>query len=432
MRAINFLRSLAKYLTLSLALVGINACAPDIEEPPAPPITQEVSAIPFSPDLADWPHINSDIKPDSRVHFGRLSNGLRYAILPVPDKDGAVSINLNIEVGFNNEPSDAHGIAHLLEHMAFRGAQAEDKGSIIHDLEARGLEHGRDINGFTGPDHTFYMINLPSNDRKLFEAAMRNMSQLAIKPNLSEENLVLEKGVVIAELNFRNTLDARALLSFGVFENPQNPRNIVSGAGTEESINGIGLDTLKQFYDKHYRPDNALLTIAGDVEIDKVENLLKTYYADWEAKTKKNDVELEPEIFDLETLPKRFSFEEEGSFTRVIAIENLPSSQENDTVAFRQRTFAQEIAVSILWERLNERIADDDSVLWVDPLYERHPGYDLRGVRMGAKDYVKAMTYFEEERLRAIKYGFTPGLFKLCPGVRPFQPVFRPTHGLRL
>ena len=401
------IRTLILRPILFSALIGLSACTRNTSTQETVSVAQEISQNPFSPELEDWPHINSDLKPDKRVHFGRMSNGLRYAILPIPDKQGTVSLQMNIAVGFNDEPTDAYGVAHILEHMAFRGARTDNEGSIIHELETMGAQHGRDINGYTYPDHTLYIVNLPTNERKPIEAALQNMSRLAIQPNLSEDNLSLEKGVVIAEMNLRNTIQARAYLSSLSFENPSNPRNKVQGIGTKESIKEMSLAAVRQFHDTHYRPENTLLTIVGDVKVAHIERLLKNHFFKWSPKTQAVLEHPNTEILELEDLPNRASFEEKGSLTEVHAIENLSSTKANDTLSFRQKIFAERIAISILKLRLKQSISDDPTVKWINPFYTRKPNYDLRGVKMGASDYAKAMTYFEEERLRILKFGFT-------------------------
>lgn len=407
MKSINFVRRFALKVAVPAVLIGLSSCHPKIDERSDTFVVQEVSTVPLSPGMNDWPHTQSDLKPDERVKFGRMANGLRYAILPVPDMKGAVSLQMNVAAGFNDEPKDAYGVAHIVEHMAFRGARGAQGGSIIHDLETMGAQHGKDVNGFTSPDHTLYIVNLPSNDRTVIDAALLNMSQLAIQPNFSEENLSLEKGVVLAEMKQRDSLAARAYLSAETFENPYNERNKVSGIGTQESINGISLAAVKLFHETYYRPDNTMLTIAGDVKVAQLERIISRHYSKWSAKNDDGShVQKTPE-FGLENLPERFAFEEKRSPTELQAMENLPPSKVNDTIAFRQTQFAERIATSILKKRLNRRVAEDTTVSWINPFYRRELGYDVRGVRTGARDYLNAMTYFEEERLRLLKYDLT-------------------------
>ena len=66
-----------------------------------------------------WAHDDSDLSPDSRVVFGNLANGFRYAILPHTEPPGRVSLRLWVETGSLMEEEDQRGLAHFLEHLAF-------------------------------------------------------------------------------------------------------------------------------------------------------------------------------------------------------------------------------------------------------------------------------------------------------------------------
>jgi len=388
-------------------MAGLAACSPDEAE--APPLFQasETPDRRFSPRQDDWPHSISDIAPDPRAKFGRLENGLRYVILPVPDENETVSIQLSVSAGFNDEPEGLYGIAHLLEHMAFRGARSENDGSIIHDLQSAGVKFGRDFNGFTSADSTYYIVNLPSNDRPDIDAALRNVSQLVLALNLTEDSLELEKKVVLAELKARNTLQRRSQQDFRQFKFPDRPREEFVGSGTEESLNAIRLSQVEAFYAAHYRPDNVLLVVTGDVKTMRIEKTIDRLFTGWSsdaANPRHDRVVAAP---DFSQFPTTASFQEKHTKTQINAIENSPSTLRKHTAQIRQRSFSESIASTIFQRRLNKIIDADKSVSWITPFKSRYPQYDIRGFHSSAKDYSQMMTYFETERLRLIKYGFT-------------------------
>ncbi|MBN8626636.1 MAG: insulinase family protein, partial [Planctomycetes bacterium] len=68
-----------------------------------------------------WPHELSDIKPDGRVTWGKLENGLRYAIMPTKSAPTRGSLRMFLQVGSAMEADDQQGMAHFVEHMAFNG-----------------------------------------------------------------------------------------------------------------------------------------------------------------------------------------------------------------------------------------------------------------------------------------------------------------------
>jgi len=398
----------AVFLCLTLIL-GLSACSPDTSYHESTGERLQLDEIldrPFSRLKDDWPQSISDIAPDPRAKFGRLENGLRYVILPVPDEKGAVSIQLNISAGFNDEPEGLYGIAHLLEHMAFRGARSDNDGSIIHDLQSVGVRYGEDLNGFTRTHDTLYYLNLPSEGLSELDTALKNISQFVRVPRLSLENMQAEKKIVLAELNAHGTISNRAQQDFRQFQFPDQLREKISGAGTKESLNAIELSDVEAFYEAHYIPEKVLLVVAGDVKTSRMEKSIHRLFSDWTSNIQlaKND---NLKTIELADFPATASFSEIGAKTQINAIENLASTLRNDVFETRQKLFTEEVGLSILQNRLNKITTDDDKVSWISPFKSRYPEYDIRGFLSSAKNYPQMMRYFEKERLRIIKYGFT-------------------------
>ena len=390
-------------------MLGLISCSPGEEVQTETPQAQSIEILdrPFSADKDEWPHSISDIAPDPRAHFGRLENGLRYVILPVPDDKDIISIQLNVFAGFNDEPEGQYGVAHLLEHMAFRGARSNKDRSIIHDLQSAGVEFGRDLNGFTRAEDTFYYVNLPSEDQKDIDTALRNISQFVMTPHLSAENMEAEKKIVLAELKARKTISRRAKQDFRQFQFPDQPREKIDGAGTQESLNAITLSDVEVFFDTHYNPENVLLVVTGDVQPPRVKKTIKRLFLDWDTKTSEPRPDRSVAEINLADFPATAAFEEKRAKTQINVIENLDSTLTSDVFQARKKQFLEGIGLSILKRRLNKIITDDKRVSWITPFKSRYRQYDIRGIRSSAKDYVQMMTYFEQERLRIIKYGFT-------------------------
>ena len=88
------------------------------------------------------------------MRFGRLPNGLRYALQHNETPQDGVSMWLRIGAGSLQEREDEQGLAHLLEHLAFRGSARFPDGTMDHQLQRHGLALGPDTNAFVGPDQT--------------------------------------------------------------------------------------------------------------------------------------------------------------------------------------------------------------------------------------------------------------------------------------
>ena len=118
-----------------------------------------VSAVDAAPTLAGprsgrWAHEGVALKPDSRVVWGRLDNGLRYALLPHQGVPGRVVMKLAVLAGSVDETDDEQGIAHFTEHMAFHGTAEMDEGTMLSLFRRLGAEYGSDVNAFTTFDST--------------------------------------------------------------------------------------------------------------------------------------------------------------------------------------------------------------------------------------------------------------------------------------
>ena len=346
--------------------------------------------------------------------YGRLENGLRYAILPERDETGTVSIQLNISAGWNDEPEDAYGVAHLLEHIAFRSKREKDDTSIIHDLQSNGVEFGRDFNGYTTDDDTYYLITLTKPSAKDISNALTGLKEMTEVSALSSETLAVEKKIVLAELNQRNSIQDKARQSSFAFENPLNARARVKGIGTAGSLEDISLQHVEQFHHTHYRPENSLIILVGDVDLHGARDLIKSKFSKWQKGNATASPSVEVDDGESETLPEPRSFRKSAAKSELRAIQHTPSTLGNDLLQNRRSAFIDRIVTSTFQARLSLRIEDEPKVSWMTAFKKQALTHDVKGVKMGAKDYEIGYTIFEEERRRLIQYGLTDEEFKFA------------------
>src|SRR3954468_905290 len=103
-----------------------------------------------------WPAAESDLPPLPGLRQGVLANGLRYVIYPNAEPRDRISLRLVVAVGSLHEADGERGLAHFVEHMAFRGTQSHPAGSLVATLQRLGLGLGPDSAAFTFYDHTIY------------------------------------------------------------------------------------------------------------------------------------------------------------------------------------------------------------------------------------------------------------------------------------
>src|SRR4051794_27240421 len=98
---------------------------------------------------APWASAQPDLPLDPALRAAALPNGLRYLILPNGEPKGRVSLRLLVAVGSLHENEDERGLAHFVEHMAFRGTKKFPQGSLIESLQRLGIGIGPDNTAFT-------------------------------------------------------------------------------------------------------------------------------------------------------------------------------------------------------------------------------------------------------------------------------------------
>src|SRR5690606_16389227 len=99
----------------------------------------------------DWPP-QTDLPMDPKVTYGKLDNGLVFAVRPNQEPRGRVSLRLLVRAGSLDETADERGLAHYLEHMAFNGTRDYPGDTIIEYLQRQGMNFGADTNASTGFD----------------------------------------------------------------------------------------------------------------------------------------------------------------------------------------------------------------------------------------------------------------------------------------
>ena len=163
-----------------------------------------------------------------------------------------------MRVGSANERPEEAGLAHVLEHMLFKGTAKRGVGEIARDVE----DAGGDINAWTSHDETVYHLIVPAHE------AARGLDILAdavLHAALDADELARELDVILEEIK-RGDDSPQRLLSDELFKSvfTRHPyKNSV--LGTVESVSGTTREILHAFYSRHYTPANITIVVVGDV-----------------------------------------------------------------------------------------------------------------------------------------------------------------------
>jgi zinc protease len=226
---------------------------------------------------------------DPAVTRGTLPNGMRYAILPNKVPPGAVSLRLGFQVGSYEENEDERGFAHFVEHMAFRSTKNAPDGVLDNRFASFGVTLGQDQNAYTALDSTVYRVDLPGSDPDDMRQVLEWMRDAAGNVVFAPQAVDAERRVVEAEIRTRSTPLQRLQRATATFMSPELRSAARDPGGSFESLAAATPDGLRAFYQRWYRPENAILVITGDVEPDAAAGMAKALFSDWSAAASKAD-----------------------------------------------------------------------------------------------------------------------------------------------
>lgn len=222
----------------------------------------------------DWPHELSDLQPDPDILFGRLKNGFRYVLMKNQYPKDRTALLLNVNAGSLHEESEERGLAHFLEHMMFNGSSNFKPGELIDYFQDIGMSYGGDTNAYTTYEDTVYKIILPGSDQEMLRDGLLVMSDYARGALLEQAEIDRERGVILAEMNERETASFRSYkagTSFS-FAGTLLPQRFA--IGRKDVLKKADRPQIKKFYDKWYRPENMILVMVGDFSKETAEALI--------------------------------------------------------------------------------------------------------------------------------------------------------------
>lgn len=220
---------------------------------------------------ADFAHQASDLQPDPAVKWGRLPNGIRYALVRNAQPKGRASLRFGVMAGSLDETDAQRGLAHFLEHLAFNGSKHFASGSLIEKFQRLGMSFGGDTNAFTAPDRTVYMLELPETTANNFDFAFTLFSDFAGGLTLSPESIEKERGIILSELRDSDTHRSRTATAQAEFVVPKARSTYRDPIGLAQVISTAQREQFVDFYNTWYRPENYVVVVAGDIDLPKVE-----------------------------------------------------------------------------------------------------------------------------------------------------------------
>ena len=292
----------------------------------------------------------SDIKPDPAITFGSLKNGLRYQLQHNATPAGQVALRLRFEAGALFEEDNESGIAHLLEHMAFRGSKHYADGEAWKELQRLGLKSGADANALTTLGTTVYQLDLPTNDAKSLETALTLMREIASELTLNPAALDSERNIVASEVRVRTGPLARLADDARAFNFQGRRIGERSPPGRPEVVEHATPEMLRHFYQAWYRPERAVLVAVGDIDVAAFQRQIDKHFGSWKGVGKAG---VEP---DMGTSANRafaaHVFSEEGAPPTVAVSWIAPGREGPETLARNRQTAIRDVGLLALTRRM--------------------------------------------------------------------------------
>ncbi|MCB1022976.1 MAG: insulinase family protein [Acidobacteria bacterium] len=200
----------------------------------------------------------------------QLSNGLKVLLFPDNTKQ-TITVNMTYLVGSRHENYGETGMAHLLEHLVFKGTPRHP------NIPAELTSHGASPNGTTNSDRTNYFETFAATDENLNWAldleADRMVNSFIAKKDLDSEFSVVRNELESGENSPFRVLFQRSLAAAYDWHNYGK-----STIGARSDVENVPIDRLQAFYKKYYQPDNSVLLVAGKIDEAKTLGLIQKYF----------------------------------------------------------------------------------------------------------------------------------------------------------
>lgn len=204
------------------------------------------------------------------IQMTTLPNGLRVMTDTVKAVD-SVALGVWCAVGTRHETMDVNGVAHMVEHMLFKGTKTRDAAKIAEEIE----DAGGNINAYTSRDITAYHIHALKEHTAL---AVNILGDILQNSTLPADEIERERQVIIQEIGMY--MDTPDDLVFDHYQRTAYPGQPIGASilGTPDIISGMGEPALSGYIQKFYTPSNLVISASGNVDHDDLVRMVQTNF----------------------------------------------------------------------------------------------------------------------------------------------------------
>lgn len=195
------------------------------------------------------------------IEIKKLSNGIPVIVEDIKSIN-SVSLGIFVKIGGKNENEGEEGISHFIEHLLFKGTKTRSAKDISEEID----NEGGIINAYTSAEKTVYYIQMTSNS---LEKGIEILNDMFLNSTFTKENIDRERNVIIEEIKMYDDIPEEVV-------HEENLRFAITGvqgksiAGTPETLKKIGREEIVKYFEDNYKPDNIIVSVAGNIDIDAV------------------------------------------------------------------------------------------------------------------------------------------------------------------
>lgn len=370
--------------------------------------TAKILALFFWISVGSAQNLNQPVPLNPKVKTGKLANGLTYYIQQNNKPEKRVELRLAINAGSILETNQQQGLAHFVEHMCFNGTKKFPKNELVSYLQSLGIQFGGDLNAYTSFDETVYILPVPTDKPELVDTGLEVLKEWAFQVSFEAAEIDKERGVILEEWRLGRGAEQR-------MQDKQLPI-ILKGSqyakrlpiGQEKILRTFKHDVLRQYYQDWYRPNLMAVIVVGDINVEAIEQKIKTLFADAQNPAK----EKPRKIFEVPSHKKTLvtiATDKEAAFPAVSLI-----YKKKARVIRTEQDYLEKLKMDIFSGMLNERF--DEVRLSPNPPFSDAYAYYGDFVRsvdaftVGAntneKDLENALRTLLTETKRLEKHGF--------------------------
>ncbi len=221
------------------------------------------------------------IPVDPNVRIGKLENGLTYYIRKNALPANRADFYIAQKVGSIQEEENQRGLAHFLEHMCFNGTTHFPGDALKQYLERIGVKFGENLNAYTSVDETVYNIsNVPVTVAGAIDSCLLILHDWSNDLTLDPKEIDKERGVINEEWRTRMSANYRMMEKMLPQMFAGTKYATCFPIGTMDVVMHFKYQTLRDYYEKWYRPDLQGVVVVGDIDVDAIEAKIKTMFAD--------------------------------------------------------------------------------------------------------------------------------------------------------